>query len=135
MQLIQRDGITYALIVRSQEKPESSKFYSPNTASLQLGAFSRPKGFIEEPHSHAPIPRQIKNLEQVLFLTEGKVRISFYEKNGQAFQTEEIHGGDLIVLMDGIHGLELLEDTRGWSVKQGPFLGDEKDKVFLKATV
>jgi hypothetical protein len=40
--------------------------------------------------------------------------------------------GDAIVLIHGIHAIKVLEDMQCISVKQGPFLGAEFDKVFVK---
>ena len=37
--------------------------------------------------------------------------------------------GDAIVLIHGIHAIKVLEDMQCISVKQGPFLGAEFDKV------
>ena len=40
-----------------------------------------------------------------------------------------LQAGDAIVLIEGIHAIEVVEDFQALSVKQGPFLGDEEDKV------
>ena len=37
--------------------------------------------------------------------------------------------GDAIVLIHGVHAIRVIEDLCAISVKQGPFLGDTKDKV------
>jgi hypothetical protein len=37
--------------------------------------------------------------------------------------------GDAMVLIHGIHALKVVEDMQCISVKQGPFLGAENDKV------
>jgi len=40
--------------------------------------------------------------------------------------------GDAIVLMQGVHGIRVIEDMQCLSIKQGPFLGTEHDKVNVK---
>jgi len=37
--------------------------------------------------------------------------------------------GDAIVLIRGVHAIRVIEDFQALSVKQGPFFGDEVDKV------
>ena len=41
--------------------------------------------------------------------------------------------GDAIVLIHGVHAIRVVEDFQAISVKQGPFLGDEEDKVEVQA--
>lgn len=41
--------------------------------------------------------------------------------------------GDLIVLLSGGHGFEILEDTKFFEVKQGPFIGTDNDKEKFKS--
>ena len=43
-----------------------------------------------------------------------------------------LNKGDAIVLKHGIHAIKVLEDMQCISVKQGPFLGQEFDKVIVK---
>jgi hypothetical protein len=40
--------------------------------------------------------------------------------------------GDAILLVDGAHSVRVLEDMQCVSVKQGPFLGVEKDKIEIE---
>jgi hypothetical protein len=40
-----------------------------------------------------------------------------------------LHAGDAIVLIHGIHALRVIEDFQAISVKQGPYLGMDADKV------
>jgi hypothetical protein len=43
-----------------------------------------------------------------------------------------LKAGDAIVLIHGIHAIRVIEDMQAISVKQGPVLGDEKDKVLIE---
>jgi hypothetical protein len=39
-----------------------------------------------------------------------------------------------VVLIHGVHAIKVVEDFQALSVKQGPFLGDEEDKVVVETT-
>jgi hypothetical protein len=47
---------------------------------------------------------------------------------GKKFSEVVLRSGDAILLVDGAHSVRVLEDMQCVSVKQGPFLGAEKDK-------
>ena len=42
--------------------------------------------------------------------------------------------GDAIALIHGVHAISVVEDFQALSVKQGPFLGDEEDKVVVQTS-
>ncbi|GAI87859.1 unnamed protein product, partial [marine sediment metagenome] len=51
---------------------------------------------------------------------------------GELLREVVLHPGDAIVLIHGIHAIRVIEDMQCISVKQGPFLGVEQDKVFVE---
>ena len=44
----------------------------------------------------------------------------------------KLRQGDAIVLIHGVHSIRVIEDMQCISVKQGPFLGTEYDKVIVE---
>jgi hypothetical protein len=89
-------------------------------------------GFSEAPHYHHPFKRTISDLQQMFVMQRGRVVIELYSDDGRKFREVELGPGDAIVLIHGVHGLRVLEDFQAISVKQGPFLGTEKDKIFVE---
>jgi hypothetical protein len=59
----------------------------------------------------------------------GVVAVDFFDEQGNRFQEVILRAGDGIVLIHGIHSVRVLEDMQCISVKQGPFLGAENDKI------
>jgi hypothetical protein len=59
----------------------------------------------------------------------GVVDVLLYTNDRRHYRTVRLKAGDAIVLVEGIHAIEVIEDFQALSVKQGPFLGDEEDKV------
>jgi hypothetical protein len=59
----------------------------------------------------------------------GVVDVLLYTDDGHLHETVRLGPGDAIVLIHGTHAIRVVEDFQALSVKQGPFLGDEEDKV------
>ena len=63
---------------------------------------------------------------------KGKVQVDLFSDTKKLIRKIILKKGDAIVLIHGIHAITVLEDMQCISVKQGPFLGAEFDKVFVK---
>jgi len=59
----------------------------------------------------------------------GVVAVEFFDEGGKLFRQVILHPGDGIVLIHGTHAVRVIEDMQCISVKQGPFLGAENDKI------
>ena len=59
----------------------------------------------------------------------GVVEVELYTDDGRLFRVITLRAGDAIVLIRGVHAIHVIEDFQALSVKQGPFFGDEVDKV------
>jgi hypothetical protein len=55
-----------------------------------------------------------------------------FADDGRLLREIVMRAGDAIVLIHGVHAIRVLEDMQCITVKQGPFLGAERDKVFVK---
>lgn len=126
---IERDGVRYAEIIWADSSAVITKFCSPDTSSMQLGIVAHGAGFVEAPHYHKEVTRTIRDLQQVLFVKKGRLLVKFFDATGSFFHQVELKVGDTILLVNGAHSIEMLEDTECLSVKQGPFLGVENDKI------
>jgi hypothetical protein len=59
------------------------------------------------------------------------VAVQLYSDDKTLLKEVILRVGDAIVLIHGVHAIRVLEDMQCISVKQGPFLGTEKDKFFV----
>ena len=121
----------YGEVIRAGARVAHSTFVSAADSSMQMGLLAHGAGFVEVPHVHKEIPRTIKDLQQFLVVQRGRVAIDFFDEAGALLQTVELLPGDAMLLMNGGHSLRVLEDAQCVSVKQGPFLGVENDKIPL----
>lgn len=126
------ENILYAEVIFSEFKTDETVFFSDCKQSFQFGVLAHKKGFIEKPHSHFNSPKKINDLQQMFVIQRGKIKVNFHDKENKIFKSIILNKGDAINLVDGIHSLEVLETMQCISVKQGPFLGSEKDKIEIK---
>jgi hypothetical protein len=79
-----------------------------------------------------PFNRVIKDLQQMFLVQKGVVQVDLYSDNKKLIKKIILKKGDAIVLIHGIHAIKVLKDMQCISVKQGPFLGADFDKVNVK---
>src|SRR6202021_259872 len=97
-----------------------------------FGLLASQEGFVEPPPLHRSISREISDLQQMFVVQRGVVAVQLYSDDKILLKEVILRAGDAIVLIHGVHAIRVLEDMQCISVKQGPFLGTEKDKVFVK---
>lgn len=131
---IENDGIRFAEVIWSGSTVEKTRFLSPDASSLQFGLLAHEAGFVEPAHYHKPIERRIQNLTQMFVVQKGKIAVDFFTSEGKRFREVILEVGDAILLLDGAHSIRVLEDMQCVSVKQGPFLGAENDKIEIEVT-
>ncbi|MEX2160737.1 MAG: hypothetical protein WD751_02390 [Anaerolineales bacterium] len=131
IEVIEYNGIKYAEIIWADTKVEKTTFFSPPDSSFQFGLLAHTAGFVEPPHYHKPVTRPISDLQQMFMVQRGVVVVDLYSDSGDLLREIEMHSGDAIVLIHGVHAIRVLEDMQCISVKQGPYLGEEQDKVFV----
>lgn len=133
VEVIQHDGTTYAEIIWSHARVERTTFFSPPESSFQFGLLAHEAGYQEEPHYHKAATRVITDLQQMFLVQRGVVEVQLYTDDRRLFRQVRLGAGDAIVLVHGIHAIKVIEDFQALSVKQGPFLGDEEDKVVVES--
>lgn len=125
------NGIRYAEVIWADTRVEKTTFFSPAESSFQFGLLAHEAGFVEPPHYHKPFPRPIDDLQQMFVVQRGVVAVDLYSDDGHRIRELTLRPGDGIVLIHGVHAVRVLEDMQCISVKQGPFLGTEYDKVIV----
>jgi hypothetical protein len=117
---------TLAIILRSSHSGEGIQFFTPPDYSQQLGYMKRPAGYQIQPHVHLRVERKSTLTQEVLFIKNGRVRVSFYDDGDCKIAEREIATGDVILLSEGGHGFEMLDESELIEVKQGPYLEDKR---------
>lgn len=120
-----------AIIIRKNVKVEGIKFYSPQNYPFQIGFHNRPAQTVLKPHFHPPHNFFIKSNQEVLFILKGKIKISLYNQENKYLASKVLTTGDSILFVSGGHGVKFLQKSKIFEVKQGPYPGDKKAKVFI----
>ena len=121
-----------AVIVRHAYQQDGIRFFTNNELSQQLAYMHHPAGKLIQPHVHNPVRREVQFTQEVLFIKKGKIRVDFYDTQKVYLESRILEGGDVILLIQGGHGFEVLEDLEMIEVKQGPYVGDQ-DKTRIAA--
>ena len=128
MEKIIHENILLAIIVRKDFHRDGVTFVTDGTGLLELGYISHPSGHAVAPHKHIPCPRNTLGTQEVLFLKMGRMRVDFYSDQDICVGSRELVAGDSIILLAGGHGIEVLEASALFEVKNGPYVSD-KDKI------
>ena len=131
IEVIEHGGTRYAEVIRRDVTVDHTTFFSPAESSFQFGLLAHVAGYEEPPHYHQPFSRTIDDLQQMFVVQRGRVAIQLFSDAGALLREIEMGPGDAIVLIHGVHAIRVIEDMQCISVKQGPFLGTENDKVFV----
>lgn len=130
VEIITHNDQQLSIIVYNNFNVPGIHFFTKNELSQQLAFMNHPKGKIIDPHVHNPVDRIVSYTQEVLFIKEGKLRVDFYSNNQEYLESRELNKGDVILLMTGGHGFEVLEDLQMFEVKQGPYAGDQDKTRF-----
>jgi hypothetical protein len=131
IEAIEYEGKRYAEVIRADARVAKTTFFSPAESSFQFGLLAHEAGFIEAPHFHQPFSRTIDDLQQMFVVQRGVVAVDLYADDGRKLREVILRAGDAIVLIHGVHAVRVIEDMQCISVKQGPFLGPDYDKVIV----
>lgn len=124
------EGTEYAIIVRCAFAKPGIHFFTPGTHSQQLGYMQHPAGHVIEAHVHNPVQRAVHFTQEVLFIRRGRMRVDFYRTDTTYLESRELGPGDVILLMEGGHGFEVIDAVEMIEVKQGPYVGDQDKTRF-----
>ena len=113
-----------AILVRANYRGRGIQFFTPDDFSQQLAYMNRTTGYVIPPHLHNPQRREVHLTNEVLFVKSGRVRVDLYDSGKVYVESRVLEAGDVILLVSGGHGFEMLEDTEMIEVKQGPYTGD-----------
>ena len=124
------DGdLVLAIIIRSADWEEGLSFVSSNEDYQQIGIWGYNKGQKLAPHIHSIAPRQVLRTQEIVFVREGRIRADIYTEKKMYLKSVELGKGDTIILLNGGHGYEILEDnTKILEAKTGPYVGPDRDR-------
>ena len=122
------ENINFGFIIYNDYKSDETNFMTDSKLPLQFAHMSFKKNETIQAHEHNTFKREVSNINEVLIVKSGSIRVNFFNKKVKVHD-EIINKGDIIFLQDGGHSFEFLEDSRIFEIKNGPYFGEIKDKV------
>lgn len=104
-------------------------FYSQDNDFIQVGIWGYDEGKELKAHIHNEVKREVLWTQEVLFVRKGKVLANIFDTAENKISEIEVNAGDVIILLRGGHGYDILEDgTQVLEVKNGPYVGPDMDR-------
>lgn len=104
-------------------------FFSQDSDFIQAGVWGYDAGKELKAHIHNPVVREVAWTQELLYVRTGKIRARVYDTSEKRVAELIVSAGDLILLLRGGHGYDILENgTQVLEVKNGPYVGAELDR-------
>jgi len=129
-QITDQAGKVLALIARAEYEPDKTSFVTPEGFAQQLGFIVYPAGQKVVPHLHLPIERYLRGTSEAIMVRQGRAVLTIYDDDKEQVYESTMRRGDVVVLVAGGHGFEMLEDTVLMEIKQGPYTGLQEKERF-----
>lgn len=131
MEMIKKKNKLLAMIIRNDHTCEGVDFITPSEYSQQVAYMHHPTGKVIDAHVHNLVHRNVVMTQEVLFIKKGVLRVDFYDEYEDYLESRDLHAGDIILLVSGGHGFQVLEEVEMVEVKQGPYAGENDKKRFV----
>jgi hypothetical protein len=106
---------------------------APDNEFLQLASLKMKKGQTFKAHKHITHEKITNIAQESWIVIKGSVKCIFYDLDDTIIAEPILYPGDLSMTFRGGHNyLIMQDDTIVYEYKTGPYLGIEKDKVFLQ---
>ena len=104
-------------------------FFSPDEDFIQVGTWGYDNGKELLAHTHNEVERNVLWTQEVLYIRKGRISVEVYDTNETVVDKWQASEGDVVILLRGGHGYQILEDgTQVLEVKNGPYVGADKDR-------
>ncbi len=121
-----------AIVIRSTFNLPGISFFTKPEEPQQLAYMQYPSGHTIVPHTHRDLYRTIHKTQETLIIRKGRVKLDLYDNQSKHVTSRILHSGDIVLLVNGGHGLTCEEPTEMFEVKVGPYLGRDADKVNIE---
>lgn len=129
MQKIKYNKKLYALIIDFNKK-NGLNFFTDPKLTQQVAFMKYGSKKIIKPHLHKNFTRVIKKTNEVLIILKGILKVNFYNENKKIFKSLKVKKKQILILVDGGHGFEVIKPIEMIEVKQGPYK-KYKDKKLI----
>ena len=130
MEEIKQDGQVLAKHIFAEDFQPGLNFFSAAEDFVQVGVWGHyEQGKELQAHVHNRFERMAERTFEALYVIKGSLEASIYDLDEQFVRKVKISQGEILILLACGHGYRILEeDTTVLEVKNGPYMGAEKDR-------
>ena len=112
--------------------PKNRLDATPEGEFLQVSCFELAVGKTFRPHKHIPLERHSDITQEAWIVIQGSVKAVYYDVDDTVIDEQILKAGDCTITFRGGHNCQSLDEgTLIYEVKLGPYLGQEKDRVYI----
>jgi len=124
-----KDNVVLARHIPNSDWKEGLSFYSQDEEFIQVGTWRYDSGKELLAHIHNEVERKVYWTQEVLYIRKGSIKAKIYDLDENFVDEIIVKEGDILILLRGGHGYSILEDnTQVLEIKNGPYVGAEKDR-------
>jgi len=131
---IKPEELIHVIWRKNDGEHQKMNFMVPDNECLQAAAGVKfPKGHtFSGAHRHLPNKRETHKTQEAFIVVSGSVELHMYDLDKNIIAKDTLNAGDCYIYLDGGHALKILSDEAFfYEIKNGPYLGRDKDKEFI----
>ena len=109
---------------------EGTIFPTSEDKPMQFGYSQTIENRSIKKHIHNEIERKLKGTSEFIYVISGKMTIEVFDQNGTYIDLVILHKNQALLQFVGGHSFEIDAGTKFFEIKQGPYLGVDKDKSY-----
>ncbi len=130
MEIFDKNNNLIAIVHKDSDFRDGKTFYTDNNKDFQFGTFNLEQGEIIENHIHNSQKREINKTSEAIVVIKGSLKIMLFDNEKNFIDAVIINTNDAILLFEGGHGIEVIEESKFIEFKQGPYIEDMDKKHF-----
>ena len=129
---IKDKGKILALVFLKKIRANGVRFLTPIDYPLQVGLIEHKDGRKVPLHIHRNLRYKVNTTQEMLYIEKGKADVIIVDRKWNPVKEITLTAGDFVLFVGGGHGVNIHKSTRIIEIKQGPYPGDKKAKIFKK---
>lgn len=128
-EVMQGDMVLARYIPADDAWQDGLSFFSADEDYIQVGTWGYDSGKELLAHTHNQVERVVLWTQETLYIRKGRIQVQVYDTDEVLVAEWPAAEGDIVILLRGGHGYHILEEgTQVLEVKNGPYVGADKDR-------
>ena len=127
MEIFDSSNNLLAKLIDLENNNEKSTFFTDDSEDFQAAVFNLKVGDDIQRHIHYKNIRRVETTSEAIYIMDGKIEVEIYDNSKTFIKKIDVNKGQLILLIQGGHAMNVLEDSKFFEIKQGPYI-EKNDK-------